>query len=104
MVTIWAIGKAIELGWAELYLAYALESVRSGRLEAARDVALETVGHVTMEDPRLHLLLGRIAVGLEDRVLLREAREFLRFFRLSTWERKLDEIERSGSADFTGPE
>ena len=39
-----------------------------------------------------------------DRTLLRESRAFLRFFRLSPSERKLDEVERSGFLDFDGPE
>jgi hypothetical protein len=103
IVNIWGMRRAFELAWTELYVAYALESARSGRLEVARDVALESVGHVTMEDPRPHLLLGQVAVVVGDRTLLLEAKAFLRFFRFVPWEQKLDEIERSGLADFTDP-
>jgi hypothetical protein len=104
IVALWAIHKATELARAELYFEYASWSARGGRLEIARDVALEAVGHVTWEDPHLHLLLGQIAISLGDRTLLRETRAFLRFFKLVPWERKLDEIQRSGSLDFTRSE
>jgi hypothetical protein len=103
IVKIWGMRKALELAWTELYFDYALEAARSGGLEVARDVALESVGHVTMEDPRPHLLLGQVAVVMGDRTLLLEAKAFLRFFRFTDWERKLDEVERSGSTDFTIP-
>ncbi len=43
----------------------------------ARDVALELVGHVTAEDPRSHLLLGKLAIQLRDKSLLSEAEHFL---------------------------
>lgn len=98
----WSIFKAGELARLELYLAYAWAAARAGRLEIARDVALETVAHVSIEDPRAHLLLGQIAVARRDRTLLREARSFLRFLKLGSWERKLDEAIRSGAPDF-GP-
>jgi len=104
VVELWAIHKATELARRELYFEYALQSARGGRLEVAREVALEGVGHVSFEDPRLHLLLGQIAISLADRPLLREARAFLRFLRLAPWERKLDEAQRSGSVDFIGPQ
>lgn len=100
VVTIWAIHKATEFARAELYFAYALESARAGRLEVARDVALETIGHVSLEDPNTHLLLGQVAVGLRDRVLLQEAKASLRLLNSEPWERKLDQSVRSGSPDF----
>lgn len=102
-VVIWAINMSRQLERAKLYFAYALESARAGRLELARDVAIEAVGHVTMEDPRLHLFLGQIAIGLGDGRLLEEAKAFLEFFSLELWRRKLDEVEESGVPDFAGP-
>jgi hypothetical protein len=104
VVQLWAIHKATELTRGELYFEYALQSARGGRLEVARDVALEAVGHVSFEDPRLHLLLGQVAIRMADRPLLREARAFLRFLSLAPWERKLDEAQRSGLVDFFAPE
>lgn len=103
VITIWAVHKATELARAELYLAYALEAARNGMLDAARDVALETLGHVSLEDPDTHLLLGQVAVGLRDRTLILEAKAFLRFFGFRPWEMKLDQIADSGSPDFSGP-
>ena len=102
-VRVWAIAKSMELARAELYLTHALESARAGFLELARDVALEAVGHVTMEDPRLHLLLGQVAIGLVDRRLLGEAKAFLDFFNFEQWRRKLGQVEESGALDFADP-
>jgi hypothetical protein len=99
-VSIWAICKATEFSRANLYWAYALCAARAGRLDVARDVALETVGHVTLEDPRLHLLLGQIGVALGDRTLLREAGEFLAFLKAEAWLRKLEQTARTGSSNF----
>lgn len=104
LLVLWSISKATELARADLYLAYALDSARAGQLTIARDVALETVGHVSLEDPRPHLLLGQLAVGLKDRTLLRQAKTFLRFLRHDQWERKLDEVVQSGQPDFEAPE
>jgi hypothetical protein len=103
VITIWAIQKAAEILRAELYLAYASGLARRGRLDAARDVALETVGHVTMANPRVHFLLGQLAVGLDDRPLLREAATFLRAFGFQPWVDKLGRVVRSGSPDFAEP-
>jgi hypothetical protein len=102
-VRVWAITKSMELARAEPYFTHALESARAGFLELARDVALEAVGHVTMEDPRLHLLLGQVAIGLGDRRLLGEAKAFLDFFNFEQWRRKLGQVEESGALDFADP-
>jgi hypothetical protein len=76
-ITFWKIYKATERTRLELYWAYALSKARAGELLEARDVALQIVGHVTMEDSRSHVLLGKLAIVLRDRTLLREARRFL---------------------------
>ena len=99
-VDCWSIFKAGELARLDLYLSRALTSARAGQLEMARDVAFETVAHVSLEDPRAHLLLGQIAVALRDHKLLREAKGFLQFLKADLWERKLEEASRSGSPDF----
>lgn len=95
----WSIWKASQLARLDLYLGYAQASARAGKLEAARDVVLETIAHVSFEDRRAHLLIGQIAVALHDRPMLREAKAFLRFFRLDSWERRLDEVAGSGGLD-----
>lgn len=100
LLTLWAVFKATELARADLYFAFALDLARAGQLEVARGVALETIGHVTLEDPRPHLLLGQLGVGLKDRRLVEEAKAFLRFLKFDEWERKLDDVARSGSPDF----
>src|SRR5260370_26488190 len=103
LIGVWSIFKATQLVRGDLYFSYALESARGGRIEIARDVALETVGHVDLEDPRPHLLLGQVAVKLRDRELLRQAKSFLRFLKLDRWEQKLDQVVQSGSPDFEDP-
>lgn len=100
MLALWAIHKATEIARLQLYCAYALRSARAGQLEAARDVALEAVGHVSSEDPRPHLLLGELAVALGDRTLLQEAQMFLRFFKHEPWEQRLSVAEQAGQALF----
>jgi hypothetical protein len=69
--------KATEIARCGLYWEYACSAARSGEFLRARDVALELVGHVTAVDPRSHLLLGKLALQLHDKLLLREAKEFL---------------------------
>lgn len=100
LLMVWGIHKSTERARADLYFQYALDVARSGSLEIARDVALETIGHVSAQDPRPHLLLGQIAVRLKERRLLREAMAFLRFFQMGSWEQKLDEAARLGSTNF----
>jgi len=99
-VEAWSIFKATELARLDLYLTHASGSARAGQLDVARDVALETVAHVSLEDSRVHLLLGQIAVALRDHELLREARSFLQFLEADLCERGLDEAVRSGSPSF----
>ena len=102
-VEIWARSKGQARARQELYLARALELARAGRIETARELALEMAGHVTLEDPDTHLLLGQIAVGLGDRTLLAEARALLRAQGAEAWEKKLDAVALSGAPDFEAP-
>jgi hypothetical protein len=103
LVTVWSISKSTELARLELYAAHARELARAGHLTLAKDVALETVGHINWEDPRLHLLLGELGVALGEPTLTREATGCLRFLKLDRWERKLQEVVESGAANFELP-
>ncbi len=103
IIDLWCIFKATQRARENLYFSYALESARTGRVEIARDVALNALGHVNLEDPRQHLLLGQLAVKLGDRKLLREARAYLHFLGHVRWERKLDQVALSGVPDFENP-
>jgi hypothetical protein len=96
--------KAEEMARRHLYYTYALAKARGSEFLPARDVALETVSHVTMADPNTHLLLGQIGVAMGDDTLVREAHTFLRFFQSDAWDQKLDAVERAGRPDFAGPE
>lgn len=96
----WSIIKATQLARLDLYLTHAQTSARTGEFFASRDVLLETAAHVSFDDPRVHVLLGQVAVALHDRELLREAKAFLQFFKFNSSERKLDQAVQSGSLNF----
>ena len=100
VITCWSIAQASRLARLELYLAYAKASAQASNLDTARDVLLETTGHVTSEDPRVHFLMGQVATALDDNELLSEAKAYLQYFQFDSWERSLDEIVRSRSFDF----
>jgi hypothetical protein len=75
----WALNRSLHRARYELYSDHARELLDLGDFEHARDVLLELAGHVTFEEPSVHQLLEQVAERLEDEVLKREAREFLRF-------------------------
>lgn len=104
LVRMIAVHKATELARRHLYYQYALAKARMGHHVMAREVLLETVGHVTMADPDTHLLLGQLGVAMDDEELVREAHEHLRFFGSGAWDRKLDAVEMTRKVDFMGPE
>ena len=100
VIKCWSIFKSIELARLEQFLNYAQAAARGQQFYTARDVLLEAAAHVTVEDPRLHLSLGQVAVALYDSQLLHEAKTFLRFFELKSWERRLDQIAQSRCSDY----
>jgi hypothetical protein len=53
------------LARGNLYFSYALEAARAGRIEVAREVALETVGHVDLEQ-KLDQVVQSGSPGFED--------------------------------------
>ncbi len=81
VIETWKIWKATESARCGLYWDYARSAARAGQFLRARDVALELVGHVTPDDPRSHLLLGKLAIRLRDKQLLHEAEKFLALLR-----------------------
>jgi serine/threonine protein kinase len=85
IVAWWAIAKSLELARFELYWKHASAMVAAGNFERAREIALEIVGHVTPDRPQPHVLLGHIAIELNDEVLLREATEYLMFLKHEDW-------------------
>ena len=96
----WSIAKSTELARLEQFLSYAQAAARAEQFYTARDVLLEAAAHVSIEDPRLHWALGRVALALYDSELLHEAKAFLRFFRLESWERRLDQISHLRWTDY----
>jgi hypothetical protein len=92
--------KATEMARCGLYWTYARSAARGSEFLRARDVVLELVGHVTPEDPRSHLLLGKLAIQLKDRQLLREAREFLVVLKEDWAIKELEKAERTRVFEF----
>ena len=100
VINCWSIVKSIELARLEQFLNYAQSAARAEQFYTARDVLLEAAAHVSIEDPRLHLSLGHVALALYDSDLRHEAKTFLRFFKLKEWERRLDAQSRWSNYDF----
>ncbi len=98
ILKIWAICKSGELARESLYFSRAKEAAERGNLQEARDIALEAIQHVTIESASLHLLLGKIAISLNDKDLLRDAQTFLEFLRSEPALRELREVEQSGNS------
>ncbi|HMK22727.1 MAG TPA: hypothetical protein VK466_10360, partial [Terriglobales bacterium] len=92
--------KATEIARCGLYWSYARSAARSREFLCARDVTLELVGHVTPEDPRSHLLLGKLAIQLEDQQLLREAQEYLAVLKQDWAMKELETAERTRVFEF----
>jgi hypothetical protein len=95
VIQAWQIAKATEIARCGLYWDYARSAARNGHFLCARDLALEVVGHVTAEDPRCHLLLGKLAIQLQDKQLLGEAKNFLAFTK-QVW--AIEELQSSEKA------
>ena len=100
VINCWSIFKSIELARLEQFLTYAQAAARAEQFYTARDVLLEAAAHVTAEDPRVHWALGQVAVKLYDSELLHEAKNFLRFFKLKSWEHRLDQMAQSRWSDY----
>ena len=100
VITCWSVFKSVELARLEQFLGYAQAAARAEQFYTARDVLLEAVAHISIEDPRLHLALGQVALALYDPDLRHEARTFLRFLKLKDWERRLDAQSRWSHFDF----
>ena len=98
ILKIWAIYKAGELARESLYFARAQEAAERGDLQEAKEITLEAIQHITMESARLHLLLGKIAISLNDKELLRDARTFLEFLHAEQTLRELQTVEQSGNS------
>jgi hypothetical protein len=79
VLTLWAGTKAQERARLELYLEHATVAANAGDWLQVKDIALETIGHVSPVDPRLHTLVGRAAYDLGDQTLFDEAKQFLLF-------------------------
>ena len=100
VVHAWKISQATEIARCNLYLDYAQTAARAGQFLVARDVALELVGHVTVEDPRVHLLLGKLAIALGDKSLLQQAQSFLTFLRQTAAVEELQDAKKRKRAQF----
>ena len=91
VLTMCTIQKSTQIARLDLYYLFAREAARSGNVDVARDVGLETVGHVSMEDPRLHILLGKLGKLLGDQRLSHDAQTFLAYFGVENWKHEVNE-------------
>lgn len=81
-ITHWSFVKAVEFARADYYFDLAERMLASGNCTGARDLALQAVLHVTLEDPRFHLLLIEAGRQLNDQTLVDEARLTLKQMQL----------------------
>jgi hypothetical protein len=100
ILKIWAIHKSGELARESLYFAHAQGAVGRGNLKEAKETVLEAIQHVTMDSARLHLLLGKIALSLKEKGVLREAKNFLEFLGANQSLRELLATEESGEIEY----
>ena len=91
VVSIWAIQRAGELARESVYFARAKDAFACGNFQLAKAMSLEAIQHVTAESGRLHLVLGKAALSVGDKDLLREAKVFLEFLREDQALRELHE-------------
>lgn len=95
VVKIWSIHKSGELARESVYFARASQAVAGGNFQEAKETALEAIQHITMESPRLHLLLGKVALFLGEKEVFCEARAFLEFLQAEQPLRELLAAEQS---------
>ncbi len=100
VVKIWAIYKSGELARESLYFARAKAAAQRGELQEAKEVALEAIQHVTTDSARLHLLLGKIALSLKEKQVLREATAFLEFLHAKQSVQELLAAEETGEIQY----
>lgn len=100
LIGAWAISISREIGRRDLYWSYARNLAREGELVQARNLALELIGHVTPHDVKTHLLIGKLAIRLNDRKLLREAKRYLEFLGAPRAATELHALERGTDWQF----
>ena len=81
----WAFMKAVELTRANSYLKLALQRSRSGDYASSRDITLHAIAHVAPDDSRFHTHLLSLAENLQDKMLLLEAKNAVRYITPSPW-------------------
>jgi hypothetical protein len=101
VIEVWSVHTAKRHALVEVSLAFALKEARAGHLEIARDIALDALGHITLNEPHLHLVLGQAAIGLRDARLFGEARAFLEFLKRPELTAALDRAHAAGVPDFS---
>lgn len=95
IIKTWGVHKSGELARESLYFGRAEEATARGDFGDAKETALHAIQHVTSESPRLHLLLGKIALSLGDKDLFRDAKAFLEFLRADHFLQELLAAEKS---------
>lgn len=100
LIRCWRIFTATRIARCILYFEFARTAALNNEPLTARDVALELVGHVSADDPRPHLLLGKLALRLGDKRLLKEAKDFLAFLKQGIALEELRLAEKTKAVQF----
>jgi hypothetical protein len=87
------LGYSVDRALVELYLEHARRAVHEGRKHESLEIALETAAHLAIDDPDVHLFIGRLALAIRDANLVREARAMLEALQARTHLERLDEAE-----------
>ena len=84
-----------------MYVRSALDLVHAGNLGLARHVALCAVQHVSVEEPQLHLLLGKIGIATRNRTTTADAARVLWYLGHDPLAVDLESDGAAGAADFS---
>ena len=94
------ISRATERLRLEVCMQVALEMARAGDLRMAAYVVICGLQHLTLEEPHLHLLFGKLGILHGPRTAAREAPAFLRFLQQPSLAEQLERQVAAGTCDF----
>jgi hypothetical protein len=95
----WSFVKAVEYARADFYFQLAEQMLAAGDYLGVRNLALQAVLHVTLEDPRFHLMLVEVGQRMNDQTLIDEARLTLKQMKIPAKGDLLRQATAFGLAD-----
>jgi hypothetical protein len=100
VLTMCGIVRATERLRIEVGVQIALEMARAGDLRMASYVACCCLQHITLEEPQLHLLFGRLGILHAPRTAAKEAPAFLRLLQELALAERLEREIVTGTCNF----